>query len=61
MPCEAAEDQVKYVCVCVVMVLIKLVISITPGLTPYAGVDLNVYNTKHIGFMLHCMCEGIDN
>ena len=46
---------------CVVIVLIKLVISITPGLTPYAGVDLNVYNTKHLRFMLHCMCEGIDN
>ena len=51
-------------CFCVVMVLIKLVInlfSITPVLTPCAGVDLNFYNTKHIGFVLRCMCEDIDN
>ena len=49
---------------CVVMVLIKLVInllSITPVLAPCACVDLNFYNTKHIGFVLHCMCECIDN
>ena len=49
---------------CVVMVLIKLVInlfSITPVLAPCACVDLNFYNTKHIGFVLRCMCEYIDN
>ena len=46
-------------CFYVVMVLIRLVInlfSITPVLTPCAGVDLKFYNTKHIRFELHCMC-----